>query len=1270
MMCKTHNFGKVIRFAFTLFLLQAKGTALAANEEQDKIELGSKVLAWIHKAEFGYFNPKQELRKDGENENMIGIFAKERIEKGELLLQVPFDLMIKSDYPNEEGQMCCGTVKAVAREMKLGSKSIVAPYANYLNEESKGQLPSAWSQAGKDLLYEIVGKSDGNDPRDTDNNIFPVEPVEWLTLDWWTYCKGDKEDEISNQAAMLVVQRSDDSIMVPGYDLYNHRNGKYHNTEITYQKGKAHTTRASKTIQKGEQIYNSYNRCTECGGRADAYGTAEILRDYGFVEDFPQHWHYEMLGGNLAFDIDVGQHGNYIIGNWEKTPRDEYLEFAKVWLARQIRRQRRIYNIRYSSSSTNSTTTAAEAGIPQHEWDISWDFYKYNLVALEMAKVVLDGVDEETGKFDKKNLKNIKKKIAPQTCSVDDDPSSCSAVVDVVGDDNDGETDHSVNYYDTHYDALGFVTDDLDYIASTCDNEGIMAFKTYGELDNLQTHYQPLGFERDESTDDTCMDIDQIVQICSSYRPHYHEIITHYAGRFVDDVKKIIFIGGGDSMLLHEALKYPSIEKVVGLELDQQVVRKSFKYFNTQPHFHDDRVEWWFGDATKSLLLLPEEYWGSFDLVLIDLSETVMSLSVTKEMDVFDALGLLLKPEGVIVKNELYMETFSKVFDYTIQILYDSPIICSQVAAMGSNRVDFLHDSTKDHEIENLLYEPLVNSDNRFDMLHDYRKNDARAQGKCGTATGYGADDSPSNQLPKEQETSAGILEIVNAENVGLALNKGIVKVIQSVLIKQGFTVVDGSMHSDSLAVVIMKEGYVVARLWPEDNYCGLDIHLWGKTYNIKEVKDALTKAIKASLVSAYKVVVGGMFGSNTWRDDQIRIGPYSKIVKNMNRNCEEKIIENIPDAKSPTDSDIIEVALKETLNLALPLGSELTVGVVCGTQENDNCLSLNVVKQSSLFSKILPFWTNTCLETGMYDCERSIISYWEESFASFGELDVLIFDSSVNYEMLQIFHSILDVDDHREKWIQSNNLAVSFSTNPEEETWRKHFLDRYRVQERDDPIARAEFLLSSDSNNDTVELGLVLCGDEEYLYSLESTERSLKDSFANEKGINIELQIINAGLFPYDFNFNPGTFKQSDYDNAPGLDQYHEQKPLGRQNIFQFEIKNSEKVTGEMFSSFLEKPLVEFLGDVKSKEFGNIGADGIVIVSANDKGNAILVWDGRSHMDINFFIFDAEASTVSDGFKKACMEQKYSIKVTPTLQDDQPRGTGRVINFPEDIDI
>jgi spermidine synthase len=107
---------------------------------------------------------------------------------------------------------------------------------------------------------------------------------------------------------------------------------------------------------------------------------------------------------------------------------------------------------------------------------------------------------------------------------------------------------------------------------------------------------------------------------------------------------------------------------VVGLELDQKVTRGCFKHFGTQPHFHDSRVEWWFGDASKSLLMLPKEYFGSFDLVLVDLSETVMSFQVTDEIDVVEALSLLVKPDGVFVKNEVYFDKFRNMFPYSVLI--------------------------------------------------------------------------------------------------------------------------------------------------------------------------------------------------------------------------------------------------------------------------------------------------------------------------------------------------------------------------------------------------------------------------------------------------------------------------------------------------------------------------------------------------------------------------------------------------------------------------
>jgi hypothetical protein len=164
-------------------------TAIAADDAS--FEYGNKVLEWIHNTEGGFFNPNQELRKvhpDDPNSSEIGIFAKEDIRKGEKLMTVPWSLFIKSKYESEEGQMCCGTVQAVLKEMELGNESEYYPYSEYLNQQDPYALPSAWSQAGKDLLYEIVGRPYGNDPRTVDFDcIPPEEPIEWYVLRNNTY---------------------------------------------------------------------------------------------------------------------------------------------------------------------------------------------------------------------------------------------------------------------------------------------------------------------------------------------------------------------------------------------------------------------------------------------------------------------------------------------------------------------------------------------------------------------------------------------------------------------------------------------------------------------------------------------------------------------------------------------------------------------------------------------------------------------------------------------------------------------------------------------------------------------------------------------------------------------------------------------------------------------------------------------------------------------------------------------------------------------------
>lgn len=165
-----------------LLVCHASASSAAAGSGVPATLTAQQVLDWIDNAANGYFNPKQELRfLENSTQSSVGIFAKEDIAKDEILLEVPWDLTIKSKDQTEEGQMCCGTVQAVLEEMQLGKESKYHPYSTYLQEQSFDELlPSSWSQKGKDLLYTIIGHPHGSDPRTVDfDTIPPEEPVEW-----------------------------------------------------------------------------------------------------------------------------------------------------------------------------------------------------------------------------------------------------------------------------------------------------------------------------------------------------------------------------------------------------------------------------------------------------------------------------------------------------------------------------------------------------------------------------------------------------------------------------------------------------------------------------------------------------------------------------------------------------------------------------------------------------------------------------------------------------------------------------------------------------------------------------------------------------------------------------------------------------------------------------------------------------------------------------------------------------------------------------------
>lgn len=273
----SNAFQFIILHAACLLISPALSAAEADDAAQQLVRQHApevqSLMEWFEQ-QANSFNRKQFVRREvpGDPNSPIGVFAAEDISEGEMLFSLPWNAMINdqraagANHPDapDEGAIECNTVRNLIDEMKLGDESKYAPYVKYLMNQRPGQLPSAWSKEGKALLFEVLGGT---------NTLPPKNPHHWISNDWHRGCKGGS-DPLEENAAMLVVQRAEDDLMIPLYDMYNHRNGHYHNTINHRVEGKDFYMTASRDIAKGEQIYNSYNLCSGCSGRKGAYGTA------------------------------------------------------------------------------------------------------------------------------------------------------------------------------------------------------------------------------------------------------------------------------------------------------------------------------------------------------------------------------------------------------------------------------------------------------------------------------------------------------------------------------------------------------------------------------------------------------------------------------------------------------------------------------------------------------------------------------------------------------------------------------------------------------------------------------------------------------------------------------------------------------------------------------------------------------------------------------------------------------------------------------------
>jgi hypothetical protein len=269
---------------------------------------------------------------------------------------------------------------------------------------------------------------------------------------------------------------------------------------------------------------------------------------------------------------------------------------------------------------------------------------------------------------------------------------------------------------------------------------------------------------------------------------------------------------------------------------------------------------------------------------------------------------------------------------------------------------------------------------------------------------------------------------------------------------------------------------------------------------------------------------------------------------------------------------------------------------------------------------------------------------------------------------MHQIMNSIMSDGETRSLLFEDHNIVVTMSENIAEGSFRREFLDRYRKQIYWDPAARAEVIFQA--GGITFETGIMSTNNPNINYAYENYERHVKQRLSSSPDVNIEMRKIHFGLFRFDPDFDPITFKHEDYDSKPARENFKDQMPLGRQNIYQL-VKNDGvdedlNLSLEYISSRLQQALkAASIVTTVNRSYDGVG-DGVVVISLSLKGSVVAVWDGRATVSMNLFTYEESIGT-PEKFINSFLEQCLD-KMKVGLRDDQPRGVNHVINFPSDL--
>jgi spermidine synthase len=183
---------------------------------------------------------------------------------------------------------------------------------------------------------------------------------------------------------------------------------------------------------------------------------------------------------------------------------------------------------------------------------------------------------------------------------------------------------------------------------------------------NVKTRYQNLAIvELDEYG--RALVLDGFVQSTEADEYIYHELLVHPSMITHTDPKKVLIIGGGEGATLREVLKHSTVDRVVMVDIDGELISYAERELKAmhQESFRDSRAEIVVMDGKKYV----EETSNVFDVVIVDLTDPY-GPEIAHELytsQFYKRICEILTDDGLMVTQAGSSFYYEKIYDFILQ---------------------------------------------------------------------------------------------------------------------------------------------------------------------------------------------------------------------------------------------------------------------------------------------------------------------------------------------------------------------------------------------------------------------------------------------------------------------------------------------------------------------------------------------------------------------------------------------------------------------------